>query len=300
MIGSIQVDVDGQWILHKHYGLDDSSLEDDHIFQSGLENILDLFEKNNIKATFFVIGKDLEIGWKADLIRKAKQSGHEIANHSWDHPTGFSFLSQDKQSEQISKAGNIIELVCGEKPLGFRAPDFDFDSSVLQSLMENNYLYDSSILPCLFSPLLRTVKRFLAPMNRNKTRYLGSAINYFSPKYPYKPDKCQIWKQNKDTDIWEVPVCAFPFLGIPFHASFMLALGSFGVKYALSALSIIRKLNQPLVYLFHIADLATCNDGRLKVHKGLFLPINNRIVDCQNILDYIVANWQIKVTRDIF
>lgn len=49
--------------------------------------ILDVLNKNNVKATFFWLGENLEAN--KEIIRKAKKSGHQIANHSWNHTNGY-------------------------------------------------------------------------------------------------------------------------------------------------------------------------------------------------------------------
>jgi len=46
-------------------------------------NILDILKRNNIKATFFVLGKLLS--GNSALSRRAIQEGHIIASHSYSH-----------------------------------------------------------------------------------------------------------------------------------------------------------------------------------------------------------------------
>lgn len=48
--------------------------------------ILDVLNKNRVKATFFWQGNNLDDN--RQIIEKAKKSGHQIANHSWDHAIG--------------------------------------------------------------------------------------------------------------------------------------------------------------------------------------------------------------------
>ncbi len=58
-------------------------------FDCGYENgntekILDALHKHNAKATFFVVGHFLESA--PDLVKRMKEEGHMVGNHTWHHP----------------------------------------------------------------------------------------------------------------------------------------------------------------------------------------------------------------------
>lgn len=48
-------------------------------------SILDILDKNNIKATFFILGKNLEKQEFRDTLVKEYKSGHAIGNHTYTH-----------------------------------------------------------------------------------------------------------------------------------------------------------------------------------------------------------------------
>lgn len=48
------------------------------------ENILNILEQNNVKATFFVLGSLLQNNF--GLTQRAAREGHTIASHSYSHP----------------------------------------------------------------------------------------------------------------------------------------------------------------------------------------------------------------------
>ncbi|MGL6300109.1 polysaccharide deacetylase family protein [Streptococcus iniae] len=56
-----------------------------------------------------------------DLVKKVKEAGHEIGNHSWDHPN-LTKLSPDQVSFQIKNTNMAIEKVTGKAPIFFRPP----------------------------------------------------------------------------------------------------------------------------------------------------------------------------------
>ena len=46
--------------------------------------LLEILKKKDVRATFFVVGKN--VATYPDIVRQAVANGHEIGNHSWNHP----------------------------------------------------------------------------------------------------------------------------------------------------------------------------------------------------------------------
>jgi polysaccharide deacetylase family protein (PEP-CTERM system associated) len=112
----------------------------------GTNILLELFQKYNTKATFFMLGKAMEE--HPGIIRSILSEGHEIACHTYTHP----FLYEISQAEFELELENCNKLSAeyGVRLKGFRAPYFSVDSRslwVLNSLQNFGYLYDSSIFP---------------------------------------------------------------------------------------------------------------------------------------------------------
>ncbi|MBW6481811.1 MAG: polysaccharide deacetylase family protein [Vicingaceae bacterium] len=82
--------------------------------------ILAILEKENIKATFFVIGNKIEKN--AALLKKIDTEGHNIGNHSFSHNKLTTIRSTKKLKEDILKCNQLIEQVIGKKPVFFRPP----------------------------------------------------------------------------------------------------------------------------------------------------------------------------------
>ncbi len=85
-------------------------------YTSQILNILDTF---NIKATFFVIGENVEL--YPDIVRKIANNEHEIGNHSYNHEV-LPLKSPAFTKNQIRKTSDLIEKVAGVRPELFRAP----------------------------------------------------------------------------------------------------------------------------------------------------------------------------------
>ncbi|MBO5788569.1 MAG: polysaccharide deacetylase family protein [Clostridia bacterium] len=83
------------------------------------EQILDILASCQIKATFFVLGCNVEL-YPKPLLR-ASAEGHEIENHSYDHQTRG--RSARDLSASIVKTGDIIERLTGKRPTYFRPPE---------------------------------------------------------------------------------------------------------------------------------------------------------------------------------
>jgi len=111
----------------------------DEVFHEVLPRLLDLFDKYDIKATFFVVSSLLSV-YSAE-INSIKLRGHEIASHSRSH----SFLNMNNSHEEIF--GSIRDFrLFGIDVKGFRAPGYVTVSSGkhLDMVKSAGYLYDSS------------------------------------------------------------------------------------------------------------------------------------------------------------
>lgn len=81
--------------------------------------VLEELKKRNIKATFFVIGKNVDAF--PDSVKKIRDEGHELANHSYTHPP-LGKMAEDKVRSEISRCQESIEKVSGVKAVWFRPP----------------------------------------------------------------------------------------------------------------------------------------------------------------------------------
>ena len=81
--------------------------------------ILEILKKYNAKATFFMLGSRVE--YYPDTAKAVKAAGHEIGNHSWNHPD-LSKMPLASALEEINRTTEIINKVTGEKPTVFRPP----------------------------------------------------------------------------------------------------------------------------------------------------------------------------------
>ena len=111
---------------------------------NGIDKILDWLRSNETFATFFVVGESLEA--KPELLDKIISGGHEIAFHTMHHTRIDSTNFKEKFTEEIK----LFDKLTSKKSRGFRAPSFSLNYSsswLIDTLAENNYQYDSSVMP---------------------------------------------------------------------------------------------------------------------------------------------------------
>ena len=87
--------------------------------------ILDVFEKYNSRATFFVVGS--RINDYKDCIIRAAQLGCEIANHTYNHTT-LSSSSNEKIASEIAQTNNLVKNLTGKTPVIVRSPGGSINS----------------------------------------------------------------------------------------------------------------------------------------------------------------------------
>ncbi len=81
--------------------------------------ILDVLAANNVKATFFVIGRDEEY---YDYYRRIVDEGHTIGMHSYSHVYQDVYQSVESFGSEIEQLNNLIYDVTGVKSTIFRFP----------------------------------------------------------------------------------------------------------------------------------------------------------------------------------
>ena len=104
------------------------------------EKLLDILDKYDAKATFFLIGS--KVSGQASVVRSIQARGHQLGNHSWSHPE-LPKLSVDQIAGEIDRTNEAIRQATGVKPSILRPPYGAVNSVVLEQLRLRNM---SSIL----------------------------------------------------------------------------------------------------------------------------------------------------------
>lgn len=81
--------------------------------------LLDLLQRYNAKATFFVVG--VHAKQHPELLRRMKAEGHTIGVHNYEHKTNW-FMRPKTVRKHIALTNDIIEEVTGERSIYYRPP----------------------------------------------------------------------------------------------------------------------------------------------------------------------------------
>ncbi len=82
--------------------------------------ILEILRKYNVKATFFVIGKEAKK--HPELLKLIDEEGHVVGNHSYSHSNFIPFFRTKKLQRDFEKARGIIDGIIGKKANYIRPP----------------------------------------------------------------------------------------------------------------------------------------------------------------------------------
>ena len=115
--------------------------------EQNTHTLLELFERKDVKATFFVLG------WVAErcpeLIRAIHKAGHEVASHGMTHQLVYN-QKPEIFREETFRSKKLIEDIIGEAVYGYRAASYSITPRslwALETLIDAGFTYDSSIFP---------------------------------------------------------------------------------------------------------------------------------------------------------
>ncbi|KAG7129928.1 Chitin deacetylase like protein [Verticillium longisporum] len=104
--------------------------------------IVDTLEKNNVKGTFFMVGKNggdgLTTGNYDSLLKRMHASGHHLASHSFSHPN-FDEIDYDQKVLELEKNEKAFADILGFIPTYFRPPYTACDEECYQALGDMGY-----------------------------------------------------------------------------------------------------------------------------------------------------------------
>lgn len=81
--------------------------------------LLNMLDQRGAKATFFVLGSKVDA--QAGVLRRMQDSGHQIGNHTWNHPS-LTQLSPEGIRQEISNTNDAIQRATGHTPKIVRPP----------------------------------------------------------------------------------------------------------------------------------------------------------------------------------
>lgn len=83
------------------------------------EQLVDGLNERGVKATFFMIGKNVEAN--PEIVKKVYDSGHLIGNHTYNH-TQLTKQNRESFREELIKTNEAISKITGEDTIYIRPP----------------------------------------------------------------------------------------------------------------------------------------------------------------------------------
>lgn len=101
-----------------------------------IPKMLEIFQENNIKITYFPTGKWAEKN--EDMLKKIYKEKHEIGNHGYSH-IDYDKLNYERNKEEILKADVIINDILDTKPKYFAPPSGAFNDNTIKAAKDLGY-----------------------------------------------------------------------------------------------------------------------------------------------------------------
>ena len=232
----------------------------------GVDIILDLLNKHNISATFFVVGEILQ--HDPELIDKIISNDHEIAFHTMHHDRIDSPNFSNKFDDELKE----FQKLTNDKSKGFRAPTFSLNeksSFIIKMLEKYNYIYDSSIMPA-------------------KTSMYG---NPNAEKKPYKITSENLENNSENGKLWEFPLMVTKLLGKQIPAAGGFYLRTLPLYMIKNAIKNYEKEHMPACFYVHSWELTPELMPRIPLsQKNNFITYHN-IEKTLPKLDQLLSNF---------
>jgi peptidoglycan-N-acetylglucosamine deacetylase len=112
--------------------------------RAGLPRLVALLDRQRIPATFFIPAVSLMIDRsQAELIKRSGR--HEFGVHGWIHEMNTT-LPADVERRLVQQAIDTLTAITGTRPVGYRAPSWNFSPNTLRIVRELGFRYESSLM----------------------------------------------------------------------------------------------------------------------------------------------------------
>ncbi len=110
----------------------------------GLPRIVQLLDRERIPASFFIPAVSLMIDRRqVALIQKSGR--HEFAVHGWIHEMNTA-LPGDVERRLVQQAIDTLTALTGTRPVGYRAPSWNFSPNTMSIVRDLGFVYESSLM----------------------------------------------------------------------------------------------------------------------------------------------------------
>ena len=115
----------------------------------GAPRLLDLFDKYNLKTTWFIPGHSVETF--PEQMKEVARRGHEIGMHGYSHENPIA-MTREQETAVLDRSLALITELAGKRPTGYVAPWWEFSPVTNELLLERGIKYDHSLMHNDFHP----------------------------------------------------------------------------------------------------------------------------------------------------
>lgn len=180
--------------------------------------LLDLFDRYEVSATFFIVAELAEA--HPDLVRRIAAHDHEIASHTLSH-CSLVDVDTETRRDELRRSKEILEDLTGERVHGLRAPTCRINDDVYRELISEGYDYSSSVMPSVPIP------------------------GFYSNDYSFST---ATKVASGDGSLIEIPLTVHPILRLPLSGAWIRLLGR---RYTLQGVRAILGADKPVVTYSH-------------------------------------------------
>jgi peptidoglycan/xylan/chitin deacetylase (PgdA/CDA1 family) len=152
----------------------------------GAPRLLKLFERLQIKTTWFIPGHSIETF--PEQMQAVADAGHEIGVHGYSHENPIA-MTRQQEADVLDKSIELITRLSGRKPTGYVAPWWEFSNVTNELLIERGIMYDHSLMHHDFQPY-----RVRVGDSWTKIDYSKDAREWMKPLV-----------RGRETDLIEIP-----------------------------------------------------------------------------------------------
>lgn len=304
-VAAISVDLDSIDCYYAIHGLGGSESVPPHarqlVWKRAVPRFLDLFAKHDLKATFFVVGRDLADPQARAMAKELALAGHELGNHSQTHPYDLVAQSYAALDAEVAEAHERLGDVVGRAPRGFRAPGYNISPELMRSLVSRGYRYDSSLFP---SPAYYAAKAAIMlgyrAMGKPSRSHLGDVRQLAGPRDPYRPQVAAPWSVDPAQSLVELPVTVAPILGFPIIGTWLILAGPL-LRRALLWAADQRPLFNLELHGIELLGAAEDNvpDELVKRQPDLRRSLSEKTATLDAVLGWIAARWPLATLEEV-
>ncbi|MGL4521560.1 MAG: polysaccharide deacetylase family protein [Bacilli bacterium] len=99
--------------------------------------LLDVLKQSNVKATFFVLGRNVEHHPK--IVARMVKEGHQVSNHTYNHPK-LGKLNADQMKDELWRTEALLRQYRTDFPALLRPPTGQWDPRIVKEVSKLGFV----------------------------------------------------------------------------------------------------------------------------------------------------------------